>query len=147
MVHCSWFIVHCPSFGLKGYVLRVASYGFRVSIFNPKSAIRNQKYRRGVLIMIERHVTFNGIPGKEKDFETLFKQEYSVAMSKQPGFVSVTLLKEHEKEAVYQMVIRFQSLETAAAWRDSADHKALSPKIKALYKETTVQVYEVIAQR
>ena len=97
--------------------------------------------------MIERHVTFNVILGKEKDFETLFKEEYSIAMSKQPGFVSVVLLKEHEKEAVYQMVIRFQSLETAAAWRDSAEHKALSPKIKALYSESSIQVYEVIAQR
>jgi antibiotic biosynthesis monooxygenase (ABM) superfamily enzyme len=45
------------------------------------------------------------------------------------------------------MVIRFQSLETAAAWRDSSDHKALSPKIKSLYSESTVQVYEVIAQK
>jgi len=97
--------------------------------------------------MIERHVTFNVLPGKEKDFETLFKEEYSIAMSKQPGFVSVVLLKEYEKEAIYQMVIRFQSLETAAAWRDSADHKALSPKIKALYKESTVQVYEVVEQK
>jgi len=97
--------------------------------------------------MIERHVTFNVIPGKEKEFETLFKETYSVAMSRQPGFVSVTLLKEHEKEAIYQMVIRFQSLETAAAWRDSTDHKALSPKIKALYKESTVQVYEVIGPK
>ena len=97
--------------------------------------------------MIERHVTFMVHPGKERDFESLFKQEYGVAMSRQPGFVSVMLLKEHEKEAIYQMVIRFQSLETAAAWRDSADHKALSPKIKALYKESTVQVYEVIAQK
>lgn len=97
--------------------------------------------------MIERHVTFNIIPGKEKDFETLFKEEYSIAMSKQPGFVLVTLLKEHEKEAVYQMTIRFQSLETAAAWRDSSEHKALSPKIKALYSGNTVQVYEVIAQK
>lgn len=97
--------------------------------------------------MIERHVAFNVIPGKEGDFETLFKNEYSVAMSKQPGFVSVTLLKEHEKEAVYQMVIRFQSIETAAAWRDSDDHKTLSPKIKALYTESSVQVYELIAQK
>jgi len=97
--------------------------------------------------MIERHVTFNVIPGKEKDFEALFKEAYNVAMSKQPGFVSVTLLKEHEKESVYQMAIRFQSLGTAAAWRDSPDHKALSPKIKTLYKESTVQVYEVIAQK
>jgi antibiotic biosynthesis monooxygenase (ABM) superfamily enzyme len=97
--------------------------------------------------MIERHVTFNVIPGKEKDFEALFREAYGVAMSKQPGFVSVTLLKEHEKEAVYQMTIRFQSLETAAAWRDSTDHKGLSAQIKALYKESAVQVYEVIANR
>jgi len=96
--------------------------------------------------MIERHVTFNVIPGKEKNFETLFKDAYSMAMSKQPGFVSVTLLKEHEKEAVYQMVIRFQTLETAAAWRDSADHRAFSLMIKVLYQESTVQVYEVIAE-
>ena len=97
--------------------------------------------------MIERHVTFNVISGKEKDFEKLFREEYSITMAKQPGFISVTLLKEHEKEAAYQMVIRFQSLETAAAWRDSADHKALSPKIKALYKESTAQVCGVIAQK
>ncbi len=97
--------------------------------------------------MIERHVTFSVISGKEKDFEALFREAYSIAMAKQPGFVSVALLQEHEKEALYHMVIRFQSLETAAAWRDSSDHKALSPKIKALYQGRTVQVYEVIAQR
>ena len=97
--------------------------------------------------MIERHVTFNVIPGKEKEFETLFRGDYSVAMSKQPGFVSVTLLKEQEKESIYQMAIRFQSLETAAAWRDSAEHKALSPKIKTLHNGSTVQVYDVIAQK
>ncbi len=97
--------------------------------------------------MIERHVTFEVIPGKESEFEALFKEEYSLAMAKQPGFLSVALLKEHGKEAVYQMVIRFQSLETALAWRESADHKTLSPKIKALYKHSSVQVYEVVAQR
>ncbi len=97
--------------------------------------------------MIERHVTFNVTPGKEKDFEALFRNDYGPAMARQPGFVSVTLLKEHDKEAVYQMVIRFQSLETAAAWRDSADHKGLSPRIKALYKDSSVQVYSVLDQK
>ncbi len=103
------------------------------------------KTRIGEIVMIERHVTFDVIPGKEREFETLFKDAYSIAMSKQPGFVSVALLKEQDKEAVYQMVIRFQSFETVAAWRDSADHKGLSPRIKALYKESTIQVYEVVA--
>ncbi len=95
--------------------------------------------------MIERHVTFHVIPEREKEFETLSKETYCIAMSRRPGFVSVALLKEQDKEAVYQMVIRFQSLETAAGWRDSAEHKALSPRMKALYKDSTVQVYEVVA--
>jgi len=95
--------------------------------------------------MIERHVTFHVIPGKEKEFETLFVEAYRQAMSRQPGFASVTLLKEHGKEAIYQMAIRFQSLETAAAWRDSADHRVLSPRLKSLYTESSVQVYEVIS--
>ncbi|MGQ9637935.1 MAG: hypothetical protein ACUVT6_09105 [Thermodesulfobacteriota bacterium] len=43
--------------------------------------------------------------------------KHSLAMSRQPGFVSVVLVKEHEKESVYQMVIPFQSLETAGAWK------------------------------
>jgi antibiotic biosynthesis monooxygenase (ABM) superfamily enzyme len=94
--------------------------------------------------MIERHVTFEVIPGKEREFESLFKEAYRAAMSKQPGFLSVALLKEHEKASVYQMVIRFSSLETAAAWRDSADHKALSPRLKALYGKSDVQVYQVV---
>ena len=97
------------------------------------------KARIGDIAMIERHVTFNVIPGKEKDFETLFKDGYCVAMSKQPGFVSVALLKEQDKEAVYQMVIRFQSLEAAAAWRDSADHKGLSPIIKASIRKARLR--------
>ncbi len=97
--------------------------------------------------MIERHVAFDVIPGKEKEIETLFKEAYGPAMSKQTGFVSVALLKEQDREAVYQMVIRFQSFETATAWRDSVEHKALSPRIKALYKGSTVQVYEVVAEK
>lgn len=95
--------------------------------------------------MIERHVTFNVIPGKQQDFENLFREAYSPAMSRQPGFVSVSLLKEQAKEAVYQLAIRFESLETAAAWRDSADHQALAPRIKALYLDNSILVYEVVA--
>lgn len=97
--------------------------------------------------MIERQVTFQVIPGKEKDFEKLFKEAYSVAMARQPGFVSVSLLKEHGKESVYQFTIRFQTLEAAAAWRDSEDHKNLAPRIKPLFQESRVQIYEVIAQK
>jgi antibiotic biosynthesis monooxygenase (ABM) superfamily enzyme len=94
--------------------------------------------------MIERHVTFDVIPGKEAAFEELFQSEYSKAMGRQPGFVSVGLLREAGAPR-YQMLVRFESLKTAAAWRDSADHKALAPKIKAFYTASAVQVYDVVA--
>lgn len=97
--------------------------------------------------MIERHVTFVVHFGREAAFEALYLTKYSVAMARQPGFVSVGLLREHAEGIGprYQMVIRFASAESAAAWHDSADHHALSPEIKQLYSASSVVVYDVIA--
>jgi heme-degrading monooxygenase HmoA len=95
--------------------------------------------------MIERHVTFNVHAGHEQDFEQLFVDEYRPAMATMPGFVKVELLREQEHPTHYQMVIRFESLDTAGAWRTSDAHQALKPRIGALYEGTTLQVYDVIA--
>ena len=95
--------------------------------------------------MIERHVTFEVLQGKEDAFELFFVQEYRPAMSRMAGFVRLELLRASEAQANYQMTIRFESLESAAAWRTSPEHQALSPKLKALYSGSCVQVYEVIA--
>ena len=95
--------------------------------------------------MIERHVTFNVHPENTKDFEELFTAEYRPAMAAMPGFVKVELLREGENHTQYQMVIRFETMETAAAWRDSDAHLALKPKIKALYDGSKLKVYDVIA--
>lgn len=95
--------------------------------------------------MIERHVTFNVIPGKEEEFERLFVGEYRPAMSTMTGFVKVELLRQQQDPTKYIMTIRFESLETAAAWRASEAHAALSPKIKALYSDSSVLVCDVVA--
>ena len=95
--------------------------------------------------MIERHVTFNVHPETTKDFEELFTAEYRPAMAAMPGYVKLELLVEQEDPTQYQMVIRFESLETAAGWRNSDVHQALKPKIKALYDGSKLQVYDVIA--
>jgi heme-degrading monooxygenase HmoA len=95
--------------------------------------------------MIERHVTFHVFPDKGRDFESVFVEKYRPAMATMPGFVSVELLREVDQAARYQMVIRFQSVEDAAAWRASATHRALQPILKALYGESQVQVYDVIS--
>jgi antibiotic biosynthesis monooxygenase (ABM) superfamily enzyme len=95
--------------------------------------------------MIERHVTFNVLPDMTQEFVNLFCEDYRPAMASMPGFVKVDLLREQEDPTKYQMVIRFESMETAAAWRSSKAHQALKPKIKALYQGSTLQVYNVIA--
>ena len=84
--------------------------------------------------MIERHVTFN-----------LFREDYRPAMASMPGYVKVDLLCEQEDPTKYQMVIRFELIETAAVWRSSEAHQALKPKIKELYQDSTLQVYDEIA--
>lgn len=68
-------------------------------------------------------------------------------MSRQLGFVSVALVKEYGKEPIYQKVIRFQFLETAAAWRESKDHTDLPPRLKSLYIDSSLQVYDVVASQ
>jgi antibiotic biosynthesis monooxygenase (ABM) superfamily enzyme len=95
--------------------------------------------------VIERHVTFHVLPDKCGEFEAFFSEEYRPAMSAMPGFVRVELLRQPDEPAQYQMVIRFESLETAAGWRASAAHQSLAPRIKALYGDSQLQVYEVVA--
>ena len=95
--------------------------------------------------MIERHVTFSVLPDKASDFERLFVAEYRPAMAAMPGFIRVDLLRLPDDPTQYQMLIRFESAETAAAWRSSPAHQSLQPKIKALYGESHLQVYDVIA--
>ena len=95
--------------------------------------------------MIERHVTFNVHPDRMREFERLFMDEYRPAMSSMPGFVKVDLLCRSDQPTQYAMIIRFESAETSAAWRSSAAHQSLQPKIKALYSESQLQVYDVVA--
>jgi len=95
--------------------------------------------------MIERHVTFEVIEDKTQDFENLFAQAYRPAMASMPGFIKVELLRQQDSSTTYQMVIRFETAEAASAWRLSPEHQGLSPRLKALYSTSQLQVYEVIA--
>jgi antibiotic biosynthesis monooxygenase (ABM) superfamily enzyme len=95
--------------------------------------------------MIERHVTFEVFLDKAAAFENFFVNDYRPAMSRMAGFVRADLLRESEAQQNYQMVIRFDSPESAAAWRASADHQALSPVLKAYYSSSHLLVYKVIA--
>jgi antibiotic biosynthesis monooxygenase (ABM) superfamily enzyme len=95
--------------------------------------------------MIERHVTFHVLPDRAAEFRELFVAEYRPAMAAMPGYVKVELLCDQQEPAHHMMVIRFESLESAAAWRSSEAHQSLKPRIGALYDGSTLKVYDVVA--
>jgi heme-degrading monooxygenase HmoA len=95
--------------------------------------------------MIQRHVTFDVLPEKAAEFEKLFVEEYRPAMSTKKGFCAVELLRRADEPLEYQMVITFESAESAAGWRNSPEHQQLKPRIKSLYSASTLQVFDVIA--
>jgi antibiotic biosynthesis monooxygenase (ABM) superfamily enzyme len=75
----------------------------------------------------------------------MFVDEYRPAMATKPGFNQVDLLCRADEPLQYQMVIRFDSAEASAAWRSSPQHELLKPRLKALYSDSSVQVFNVIA--
>ena len=95
--------------------------------------------------MIERHVNFEVFMDRIRDFEKLFADEYRPAMASMPGFMKVELLREQDCPGMYQMVIRFENAEAAAAWRASQEHRALSPRLKEMVSGSQLTVYEVVA--
>ena len=94
--------------------------------------------------MIERHITFNVNPAQTAEFERFFAERYRPAMAAAPGFVRVELVREADAPTRYQMILRFQDAESAAAWRTSPVHQALAPELAALYSMNEIQGYVVI---
>ncbi len=95
--------------------------------------------------MIERQVTFHVLPEKETEFEHFFVNEYRPAMSSMAGFIKAGLLQNQDEPSKYCMVICFDSVQSASAWRASAEHQALKPKLSSLYQDISLKVFEVVA--
>ena len=93
---------------------------------------------------IERHVTFHVFPDKVEEFNRFFREEYRPAMQKSEGFLHAGLLRLMEDAPDLKMVLRFESSNSAAAWRESQAHAALKPHLKSLYSGSELLVYEVL---
>jgi heme-degrading monooxygenase HmoA len=79
---------------------------------------------------IELHVDLDVEPTKEKDLESTFHTVFEPTISKQPGFVSVTLLKLRAAAVTYRLVISFETEEQRVAWVATADHQRVWPQME-----------------
>ena len=90
---------------------------------------------------IQLHVDMSVDPAKEKDLKKNFKEIFKPAMSKQPGFLHVYMLKLREAKAGkapdganYRLVINFKSEEDRLNWVKSNDHQSAWPTIEGTFK-------------
>ncbi|HSB89485.1 MAG TPA: antibiotic biosynthesis monooxygenase family protein [Anaerolineales bacterium] len=95
--------------------------------------------------MIERHVVFHLQPGAAQAFDSFFQSSYGPALAHQPGFFGAELLRPQDDSETLVLVLRFSGVDAAQAWRESAKHKELSPRLKELYQSSDVRVHDVLA--
>jgi heme-degrading monooxygenase HmoA len=95
--------------------------------------------------MIERHITFDVLPGQGEAFERFFTDAYRPPVIGMPGFIECVLLRESEHPERYQMVFRWESADDAAGWRTSEVHQGLQPALNALHSGMEIIAYTKVA--
>ena len=90
---------------------------------------------------IQLHVDLDVDPAKPKELIANFRKLFRPAISKQPGFVSVRLLKLRKAivgtapaSAPYRLVISFQTEEQRETWVATDDHQRAWPAIEGTLK-------------
>jgi len=78
---------------------------------------------------IELHVDLDVDTAKEKELVSTFHHVFQPVISKQPGFVSVALLKLRAGGA-YRLVISFDTEEQRVAWVATDDHQRVWPQME-----------------
>ena len=82
---------------------------------------------------IQLHVDLEVDLAKENDLVETFHRVFQPTISRQPGFVSVTLLKARVSSA-YRLVISFETEEQRVAWVGTDDHQRVWPQMEANLK-------------
>jgi len=86
---------------------------------------------------IQLHVDLDVNPAQENEMVSNFRKVFRPTISKQPGFVAVTLLKlrnvmagDFAKNWNYRLIISFQTEEQRLAWVKHDDHQRAWPTIE-----------------
>ena len=99
---------------------------------------------------IQLHVELDVDPAREKELISNFRKLFKPAISRQPGFVEVKLLKLQSVLAGpantnYRLIISFQTEAQRQAWVATADHQRVWPSIeKTLRAAGGASVYDVV---
>lgn len=90
---------------------------------------------------IQLHVDLEVDPAKEKDLLATYRKTFRPAISKQPGFVAVTLLKLRKEMkgtapagATHRLIISFETEDQRQKWVASDLHQQVWPSMEKSLK-------------
>jgi hypothetical protein len=90
---------------------------------------------------IQLHCDLELDPKREKEMLTNYRNVFRPTISKQPGFVSVTLLKLRAEKlgkapagCTYRLIISFQTEEQRVTWVATPDHQKAWPTVENTLK-------------
>ncbi len=90
---------------------------------------------------IQLHLDLEVDPAKEKEMLTNYRTKFHPAITKQPGFVEVKLMKLRKEMAGkapancnYHLIISFQTEEQRVAWTKTDTHQKVWPTIEGTFK-------------
>lgn len=87
-------------------------------------------------------VTLRVRSGAEDKLAEVFSAVFRPAISRQPGFESVSLLRPPPGQP-WLLDIRFADEETRLAWVDTALHQEVWPQLESLCEQADPTVYEL----
>ena len=107
---------------------------------------------RAATKLIELHVDLDVNPAREKELISNFQKIFTPAISKQPGFMGVKLLKLRSAVAGqlptntnYRLVLSFQTEAQRQAWTATADHQRAWPTIEKTFRANRgALLYDVV---
>lgn len=122
-----------------------------LTAFASATALSAQSKKNPADSTIQLHVDLAVDPAKEKEMKKTFKEIFKPAMSKQPGYLHVYMLKLREAKAGkapegsnYRMVLNFRSEEDRLNWVKTDLHQRVWPMMEATlkHKNYTVVLYD-----
>jgi len=81
--------------------------------------------------MVALHVDLQLKPGAGPELEKTFREAFRPAISAQPGFSRVALLRSTSEADRYRLVIEFQSEELRLNWVATDVHQQVWPTVEA----------------
>ena len=95
--------------------------------------------------MVTLHISLDVRPGQGPALESLYREEYVPAITKQDGFRSTTLLRSAAETHRYEIDIVFDTEAQRVAWAEGPDHDATWPRVVALCADFSAHGFVVLA--